>query len=99
MLQTKIKDDLLEIKVLRDIHFENFPQLEMELEEFKLPENIRHIIIDFSNVTFIDSTGISFLVKWLHPLKDRMTLQFNGVREPVKKILSICKIDQFVEVN
>jgi anti-anti-sigma factor len=98
MLQTILNENTMLVKVSTDIHFENSHQLEVDLVEFIVPNETVKMVIDFKNVGFIDSTGISYLIKWLHPLSEKIPIEIIGASEPVKKILEICKIDQFVKV-
>ncbi|MFJ7748198.1 STAS domain-containing protein [Peribacillus sp. NPDC097295] len=96
MLHTHINQDTFNINILNDVHYENSTYFERLLNTFQVPDNINRIQIDLSKVNFIDSTGISFLVKWLYPLSAKLDIELTGATEPVKKILSICKMDQFV---
>ncbi|MFJ7640685.1 STAS domain-containing protein [Peribacillus sp. NPDC097224] len=96
MLHVHIDQNTFNVHILSDIHYENSSYLERLLNTFQVPDNIDRLQIDLSQVKFIDSTGISFLVKWLYPLSANLEIEMTGATKPVKKILSICKIEQFV---
>ncbi|MGE7782130.1 STAS domain-containing protein [Peribacillus sp. NPDC097264] len=96
MLHVHIDQNTFNVHILSDIHYENSSYLERLLNTFQVPDNIDRLQIDLSKVKFIDSTGISFLVKWLYPLSANLEIEMTGATKPVKKILSICKMEQFV---
>lgn len=98
MLHTKGNDSTLFIIVEKDIHFEHSADLEGAVKDFKIPEDTTEISIDLAKVRFIDSTGVGFLITWLHPLSQKYKIEFTGTNEHVKKILNICKLDQFATV-
>lgn len=99
MLHTHISQDIYTIDILYDVHHGNSNLLEGQLASFKVPPHVNKLRIDLSHVNFIDSTGISFLVRWLYPLSSQLSIEFKGTKEPVKRILAICKIDQFVRIR
>lgn len=98
MLQIFNYEDICKVHILKDVHLENSQFLEEALETFDIPNYVKTLQVSFANVKFIDSTGISFLVKWLYPLSEKVEIEILDVTEPVKKILFICKINQFVKI-
>ena len=99
MLHTHISQNIFMIDILNDVHHGNSSLFERQLTSFKVPAHVDMLQINLSHVNFIDSTGISFFVRWLYPLSSMMKIEFKGTKEPVKRILSICKIDQFVRIR
>ncbi|MFE8703017.1 STAS domain-containing protein [Cytobacillus sp. FJAT-54145] len=93
------KDDVLCASFYSDLHFETSRQIEEELAKFQLPNEIKKVIIDFSRVRFVDSSGISLLLKWIHPMTTKASVELVHVSEPVHNILKICKIDQFAAIK
>ncbi|UII56206.1 STAS domain-containing protein [Cytobacillus spongiae] len=81
-----------------DIHFETSHQLNLELSDFQLPENTKKVEIDFKNVRFVDSSGISLLLKWIHPMYNQVEIDLVHVSDPVHNIFKICKLDQFAKI-
>lgn len=93
------KDNKMFIDINTDINFETSEQIEKEITKYTIPDEVEEVVIDLSNVRFIDSTGVSILIKWLHPISLSKKVSLVGSSEPIKNILKICKIDQFVAIN
>ncbi|WP_096200866.1 STAS domain-containing protein [Bacillus sp. FJAT-45350] len=92
------EDSKLAVIVQGDINFETARELEITIMEQDFEVKAKEIEIDLSDVRFIDSTGVSLLIKWLHPLSKESEIIISNASEPIKNILKICKIDQFVTV-
>lgn len=92
-------DNQLLIIIHKDINFETVRDLEIQVKNFELPEEIASIKLDLSAVRFIDSTGVSLMIKWLFPLSKQYPVSIDGASEPLRNIFRISKIDQFVTVN
>lgn len=90
--------EVLRASFTDDIHFESSHLLEEELAGLQ-PEYYKKVIIDFSKVRFIDSSGISLLLKWIYPMTDYAEVEIVHVSEPVRNILKICKLDQFARIT
>lgn len=93
------KENKVYVNIDTDINFETAEQVEKEIANYQLPDGVEEIVINLSKVRFIDSTGVSILIKWLHPISKSLKVSFEGSTEPIKNILRICKIDQFVAIN
>jgi len=91
--------DVLEASFMNDIHFETSRQLEEELSNFSPAKEYNKIVIDFSNVRFVDSSGISLLLKWIYPMSSHAKVELVHVSEPVQNIFKICKLDQFAQIS
>lgn len=91
--------DVLKASFNNDIHFETSLQLEDELSKFEKTDDFNKVVIDFSNVRFVDSSGISLLLKWIYPMSNHAKVELVHVSEPVKNIFKICKLDQFANIN
>ncbi|MDZ5474591.1 STAS domain-containing protein [Bacillus sp. 31A1R] len=94
-----IKGEILHASFHSDLHFETSHQLETELTDFNLKDHVRKVTIDFSKVRFVDSSGISLLLKWIHPMTRKVEVELIHVSEPVQNILKICKLDQFATIR
>lgn len=81
-----------------DINFETVRQIETKVREFVLPKQPSELVIDLAHVRFIDSTGVGFLISWIHPLISHYQIQMINSSLPVKNILQICKLDTLVEI-
>lgn len=92
-------DDRLLITIHEDINFETARGLEQQLKNVEIRKDITFVTIDLKDVRFIDSTGVSLMIKWLFPLTKEYEVSISGASEPVKNILRISKIDQVVTVQ
>lgn len=88
----------LNISINSDINFETTRQMEMVLQDYQISSSINELNLDFKHVRFIDSTGVSLLIKWLHPLTGSKTIRIHNASEHIKNVLRICKLEQFLEV-
>jgi anti-sigma B factor antagonist len=95
----KVSIKKVKIQVSVDINFETSRKLELEIQAYEISKDVKELEIDLSCVRFIDSTGVSILIKWLHPLTKTIEVSLVGASAPIKNILHICKIDQFVQVQ
>lgn len=93
------KNNKVIVNIDEDINFETAEKIEEHINKYEFPQEIEEVIVDLSKVRFIDSTGVSILIKWLHPISQQRKVSFEGSTKPIKNILKICKIDQFVVIN
>jgi anti-sigma B factor antagonist len=75
-----------------DLHVS--PRVENSLASMiaKRPE---HVVVDFSGVTFIDSSGLAVLIKAMQDVKEyggKLTLA--GINNDVRSIFEIARLDQ-----
>lgn len=91
--------EVLNASFNNDIHFETTRHLEEELANFQGTNEYRKVIVDFSNVRFVDSSGISLLLKWIHTMSGHAEVDLVHVSEPVQNIFKICKLDQFANIQ
>jgi anti-sigma B factor antagonist len=53
-----------------------------------------HLIVDFKNVTFLDSSGLGALVGILKRVGNRGDLAVSGLRPDVEQMFRICRMDR-----
>lgn len=99
LINFKDAGDVLNASFNNDIHFETSRQLEEELSKFSAANDFNKVVIDFTNVRFVDSSGISLLLKWIYPMSNHAKVELVHVSEPVQNIFKICKLDQFANIN
>ncbi len=58
-----------------------------------------HIVVDFSKVKIIDSTGLSVLISTHNTIKDKHPLELVNVSDDIKKLLAITRLDKHFQVN
>jgi anti-sigma B factor antagonist len=97
MIRFEENNEMIVVSFQQDLNFETTRLMEEQLQRHQY--NTKELQIDFSAVRFIDSSGVSLLIKWLYPLKEKMHISIVGASLPVKNILSICKLDKFVQVK
>lgn len=55
--------------------------------EFQIPEDVSKVVVDFSELDFIDSTGIGAILSIIHAAFERdVYLEFVGLNEIVKDL-------------
>lgn len=91
--------DVLNASFNHDIHFETSHLFEEELAKLESTEEYRKVVLDFKNVRFVDSSGISLLLKWIHMMSSHAQVDLIHVSEPVQNIFKICKLDQFANIQ
>ncbi len=73
-------------------------RLEREVDEI-ISHNQAHVILDFSGVSYLDSSGIGSLVKSFSKLKKAGgALRLAGVREMVSGVLKLTRVDTVIGV-
>ncbi|MBM7647903.1 anti-anti-sigma factor [Bacillus ectoiniformans] len=91
-------DQAIVITFHTDLNFETCRSLEKTIKDLsKAIESAQRVVLNLSEVEFIDSTGISLLIKWLYPYKDK-NLSAEGVSENIVTLFEICKMDQFLKI-
>ncbi|GEN35378.1 MULTISPECIES: STAS domain-containing protein [Aneurinibacillus] len=98
MITYSVQTDQILFTFKEDINFETVRQIEIKVREIKIPEQPTKLVIDLEQVRFIDSTGVGFLISWIHPLISRYQIRIINSSLPVKNILQICKLDTLVEI-
>ena len=91
--------DIPIMKFEGEIVFENSNQLK-EAAKNKLRETeYKNLIMDMKDVTFIDSSGIGFILSLLKFLREREgNLVIANVNDKIRKSFEITKISQIIEV-
>jgi anti-anti-sigma factor len=87
------------IEFTGDINFETVRQIESEVKDWVIPDDVKTLYLDLQNVRFIDSTGVGFLISWIHPLTSRYEAEIINTSVPVKNILQICKLDTLLKIS
>ncbi|WLR52927.1 STAS domain-containing protein [Bacillus tianshenii] len=98
MITFQEANSTLNITINTDINFETTREMELILQDYDISSNITELNLDFKGVRFVDSTGVSLLIKWLHPLTNSKIVRIHNASAPIKNVLRICKLEQFVEV-
>ncbi len=84
------------VTVAGEVDLDTAPTLEAILLAALTP-NVSDVIVDLKEVTLLDSTGLSALVKALHVASDRGgTIRLTGAARSVRKVLSITALDRIM---
>jgi anti-anti-sigma factor len=61
-------------------------------------ENIQELIIDFSNLEFIDSTGVGLILEIIHLSQEKQfTIHFLGIKEEIREIFETIGLFKVLE--
>jgi anti-sigma B factor antagonist len=75
------------------------PDLVAEFE-FALDQISKNIVVDLTNVTFIDSSGLAALVRARITAESRGgSLTLTGADEAINDLLRLTRLDQFFEIR
>jgi anti-sigma B factor antagonist len=80
-----------------DLHVS--PRLEHSLNSI-IKNRPDHVVVDFSGVTFIDSSGMAVLIRALQSMKEyggRLTI--SGMNESVRPIFETARLDQVFVID
>jgi anti-sigma B factor antagonist len=72
--------------------------LKSKLKEL-INEGKTKIVLDLSEVDFIDSSGLGALVTTLKRVRPEGDIRLSGVRDRVKSLLELTRLDNFFEVH
>jgi anti-anti-sigma factor len=73
-------------------------QVEQEVQKL-INQNEKHIILDLTGISMVDSTGIGQIVKCLCKLKNSGgTLRLAGLKGMVQGVFKITKVDQVIGI-
>ena len=86
------------VRVAGELDMETGPQLQDLLRDV-VDAGARRLVLDFTGVPFMDSSGLGLLVDVVKLLRDRDgRLCLAAVQEPVRNVLVLSAVDQVVDV-
>ena len=86
------------VQVSGELDSDTRPMLEDGLGEV-IDAGVRHVVLDFAGVTFVDSSGLSLLVLSLRRLDDLGgRLYLADVQKPVRTVLALSALDRVLAV-
>lgn len=81
-----------------EININNSPDLRKVFDEF-IKRNEKKVLIDFTNVTYIDSSGLATLIEMLQRMKKiGGRMRFSNMDQKVKNIFEITKLHKLFEI-
>jgi anti-sigma B factor antagonist len=82
-----------------EIDLDVSPHVESSLASV-ISERPEHVVVDFSGVTFIDSSGLAVLINAMQDVKKyggKLTL--SGINTDVRSIFEMARLDQFFLID
>jgi anti-sigma B factor antagonist len=94
---SKIDADRAEAVLRGELDLANSPLLRDELLS-TLDEGLQSLILDLSELTFIDSSGLAVLVVVLKHADDHhIALRLRSVTPPIERVLEACGLDDLFQ--
>ena len=103
------KDNVLIVKITGELDHHNAPQIREETDFKIINNNIKYVIFDFTNLSFMDSSGVGVIIgryKLLSSLKGSLYIvspskNVNRLLElsGIPKIIKMYKSIEEVEIN
>ena len=93
MIKSKVYDNTLYINIVGDLDEHNAVNVRKDIDNLIKYENYKQIIIDLSELDFMDSTGIGVLIGRYKLVKDkRVPIFISSPNKKVDKIFSMTGI-------
>lgn len=94
----ELKADIVVCRVEGEINIDTSPEMRKVFDEF-IRNNTKKIIIDFTAVSYIDSSGLATLIELLQRLK-KIDGKFRifGLSSKVKSVFEITKLSKLFEI-
>jgi anti-anti-sigma factor len=89
------------VRTAGEIDMLTAPQLDARLQEL-IADGVERLVVDFRDVTFIDSSGLHVLVRAATRLKERSdatSVQITSATPMVRRVLQITGLDALFGVN
>ena len=92
--------DRVTVNLQGKITFENTGEIREKMKEILREENLKHLLLDMKEVSFIDSSGLGLLVSIKNTMirKDG-TFAILNLSDTVKKIMKQTGLDRYFGIN
>lgn len=91
-------NDVTVLAVDGEIDLNSSPTMRKKFEEL-INKNVSKIIINFQNVSYIDSSGLATVIEMLQRLKKvQGQLRLTNMSEKIKNLFEITKIDKLFQM-
>ncbi|MBU2102811.1 MAG: STAS domain-containing protein [Candidatus Omnitrophota bacterium] len=98
MIQQEKVNDVLVCIINGEVNITTSPELRKAFEKI-IHDNQKKIIIDFTQVTYIDSSGLATLIEMLQRLrKIGGSLRLANMSQKVKNVFEITKLAKLFEI-
>ena len=93
-------NDELMVKLQGEMDALGCTHIRPELEQIASQQSGKHVIIDLSNVNFLDSSGVGVIVFLFKRLKAQSrTLEISAAQGQPQELLELLRIDQVIPVS
>lgn len=90
--------DILICAIEGEIDINTSPQLRKEFDNF-VKSNEKKVLVEFSNVVYIDSSGLATLIEMFQRLKKiGGQMRFSGMGQKIKNAFEITKLHKLFEI-
>ncbi len=97
-LSARIGRGCTAVRLAGEIDMETAPKLHDVLQKVT-DEGATRVVLDFADVTFMDSSGLGALMVWFKQLVDLGgRLCIASVRQPVEYVLQVSAVDRVLDV-
>jgi len=97
-ISEEMEKDAVVCAIEGEINITTSPELRKLFDKF-IRSNIKKVIIDFKNVSYIDSSGLATLIEMLQRLKKiEGSLKLVSMPQKIKNIFEITKLDKLFEI-
>ncbi|MEM7816756.1 MAG: STAS domain-containing protein [Candidatus Aenigmatarchaeota archaeon] len=92
------KNEVVICRIEGEIDFNTSPQLRKVFDSF-IRENVKKVALDFSKVSYIDSSGLATLIELLQKFKKiESKFRIFGMNQKVKNIFEVTKVYKIFEI-
>lgn len=97
-IRDREEKDFVVLDISGEIDLYNAPEIK-EFINKKIEEQKYNIVINFQEISYIDSSGIGALISTLSNLKKYQgTLKITNIHDSVKKVFELTKLTSFFEI-
>lgn len=91
-------EQTLLLRLLHDLKMENAPEFYEEFNEAN-SSTPTTVVIDFSKIRFVDSSGVGMLIKCAHEIKDRQGIfQILGLNRSLHSVFKLAGLFRIFEL-
>ncbi len=92
--------DKINIKLKGKITFENTGEIRAKMKEILKKDDIKHLVIDMEEVSFVDSSGLGLLVSIKNTMiRKECTFSMVNLSDTVRKIMKQTGLDRYFGIK
>src|SRR5436190_1872765 len=98
MITHEVAGDRIELSISGELNVNSLQGIRTKVEGYNL-ERFSEIVVDLNKVTFLDSSGMGFLVVLIKNARSRgANVSLRDPRPSVRRMLGAIRIDRFVSI-